>query len=127
MWMSSLKGVITPRLVDSYWAKAAAIMVCQHKETSDWLAASVPILVAWESSRLKMVGLDALSTYKRVVAWLLGPLEDTERYFQLLRRLNQGLDTRHWTVYEHTEEPNRVRHMLSTDTTSVTAMQEMSC
>jgi hypothetical protein len=126
MWMSSLKEVITPRPVDSYWAKAAAIMVCQHKVTSDWLAASVPILVAWESPRLKMVGLDALSTYKRVVAWLLGPLEDTERYFQLLHRLNQGLDTRHWTVYEHMEEPNRVHHVLSIDTTSVTAMQEMS-
>jgi hypothetical protein len=26
------------------------------------------------------VGLDVLPTYKRVVAWLLGPAEDTERY-----------------------------------------------
>jgi len=38
------------------------------KETRDLLAARVPT-VAWEGSRLKMMGLDALPTYKRVVAW----------------------------------------------------------
>jgi len=32
----------TLRLVDSYWAKGAAIMVCQYEETRDWLAARVP-------------------------------------------------------------------------------------
>jgi len=54
--------------------------------------------VAWEGSRLKMVGLDALPTYKRVVAWFLGPVEDTEQYFQRLHKLNQSLDTRLWIV-----------------------------
>jgi hypothetical protein len=39
-------------------------MVCQDQETGDWLAARVPTLAAWEDSRLKMVGLDALPTYK---------------------------------------------------------------
>jgi hypothetical protein len=63
----------TPRLVDSYWAEGAAIMVCHDELTKDWLAATVPTLVAWEGSRLKMVGLDALPTYKRVMAWFLGP------------------------------------------------------
>ena len=58
----------TPRLVDSYWTKGAAIMVCQDEETRDWLAARVPTLVAWEGCRHKMVGLYALPTYKRVVA-----------------------------------------------------------
>jgi hypothetical protein len=112
----------TPRLVNSYWAKGAAIMVCQYEETRDWLAARAPTLVAWEGSRLKMVGLDALPTYKRVVAWFMGPMEDMERYFQWLRRLNQGLDTRQWRVYEHREEPNGVRLVLSIDT-SVTALE----
>jgi len=64
------------------------------------MAAKVPTLADWEGSRLKMVGLDALPTYKRVVAWFPGPVEDTERYLVHLRRLNQGLDTRHWRVYE---------------------------
>jgi len=59
----------TPRLVDSYWAKGAAIMVCHDESTKDWLAARVPTLVAWKGSRLKVVGLDALPTYKIVVAW----------------------------------------------------------
>jgi hypothetical protein len=27
----------TPGLADSYWAKGAAIMVCQDQETCDWL------------------------------------------------------------------------------------------
>ena len=72
----------TLSLVDSYWAKGTAIMVCQDEETRDWLAARVPTLVAWEGSRLKMVGLDALPTYKRVAAWLPGPVEDTLCYLQ---------------------------------------------
>ena len=88
--------------------------------TKDWLAARVPTLVAWEASRLKLVGLDALPTYKRVVAWFLGPAEDAERYLLRLRRLNQGLDTRHWRVYERTEESNGVRLVLSIDEASVT-------
>ena len=79
----------TPRLVDSYWAKGAAIMVCHDESTKDWLAVRVPSLASWEGSRLKLVGLDALPTYKRVVAWFPGPAEDTERYLLRLRRLNQ--------------------------------------
>jgi hypothetical protein len=43
-----------------------------------------------------MVGLDALTTYKRVMAWFPGPVDDTELYFQRLRRLNRGLDTGDW-------------------------------
>jgi hypothetical protein len=43
-------------------------MVCQYEETRDWLAAKVSTLVDWEGSRLKVVGLDDLSAYKRVVA-----------------------------------------------------------
>jgi len=61
-----------PSLIDSYWAKGAANMVCHDELTKDWLAARVPTLVAWESFRLKLVGLDALPTYKRVMAWFPG-------------------------------------------------------
>jgi len=50
----------TPRLVNSYWTKGAAIMVCQDGETRDRLAARLPTLVAWEGCRHKMVGLDDL-------------------------------------------------------------------
>jgi hypothetical protein len=119
-WLSEDR--FTPRLVDSYWAKGAAIMVCQYEETRDWLAARVPTLEAWEGSRLKMAGLDALLPM-RVVAWFPGPEEDTECYFQRLSRLNQGLDTRQRRVYECREELNGVRLVLSIDTTSVTALE----
>jgi hypothetical protein len=85
----------TPRLVDSYWAKGVAIMVCHDEQTKGWLAARVPTLVAWEDSRLRLVGLDVLPTYKRVVAWLPGPAEDKERYLLRLLRLSRGLETRH--------------------------------
>jgi hypothetical protein len=115
----------TPRLADTYWAKGAATMVCQDHKNSDWLTAKVPTLVTWEGSRLKMVGLDALPTYRRVAAWLPGPMEDTQRYFQRLRRLNPGLNTRHWRVYERREEPNGVRLVLSVDTASVAALEGM--
>jgi hypothetical protein len=113
----------TPRLVDSYSAKGTAIMVCHDELTKDWLAAKVPTLAAWEGSRLKTVGLDALPTYKRVLAWFLGPVEDTERYLLWLRRLNPGLDTGHWRVYERKEEANGVHLVLSIDTTSVAVLE----
>ena len=69
------------------------------------------------------MGLDALPTYKRVVAWFLGPVEDTEKYLLQLCRLNQGLDTGNWRVYECKEEPNGVRLVLSINTASVTVLQ----
>jgi hypothetical protein len=101
----------------------AAIMVCQDDDTKDWLEKQVPNMVAWEGSRLKVVGIDPLPTYKRVVAWFPGPVEDTERLFLRLRSLNQGLDTRNWRIYECKEEPNGVRLVLSIDTESVTVLE----
>jgi hypothetical protein len=80
-------------------------------------------MVAWEGSRLKVVGLDALPTYKRVVAWFLGPVETTERYLLRLRRLNQSLDTGNWRVYKRKEEPNGVRLVLTVDTASITVLE----
>jgi len=119
--MCSRRGV-HPKLVDSYWAKAAAIMVCHDELRKGWLAAWVPTLVAWEGSRLALLGLDTLPTYKRVVAWFSGPSEDTERYLLRLRKLNQGLDTRHWRVYERREESNGVCLVLSIDAASVSVL-----
>jgi hypothetical protein len=31
----------TPRLIDTYWTRGAAIIVCQDGETRDWLASKV--------------------------------------------------------------------------------------
>ena len=73
-------------------------MICHDEVTKDWLAARVPTLVAIEGSRFKLVGLDALRTYKRVVAWFPGPSKDAERYLLRLRRLNRSLGTRHWSL-----------------------------
>jgi hypothetical protein len=61
-----------------------------------------------------MVGLDALPSYKRVAA-VSGPVKDTERYFQRLRRLDQGLSTGHRRVYERRVELKGVHHVLSID------------
>jgi hypothetical protein len=72
-----------------------------------------------------MVGLDTFPAYKKVVAWFPGPVEDTGRYLQRLRRLNQGLDTDHWSVYERSEEPNGVRLVLGIDSTSITALERL--
>jgi hypothetical protein len=57
-------------------------MVCKDEETSNWLDSNVSTLKAREGSRLKLVGLEALPTYKRVVAWFLGTAEDMKRYIQ---------------------------------------------
>jgi len=79
----------TPRLVDSYWSKGAAAMVCQDEPTRDWLADKISTMTAWEGSRLKVVSMDALPTCKRVAAWFPGPVEDTERLLSRLHRLNR--------------------------------------
>jgi len=111
----------TPRLVDTFWTKGAAAVVCQDEEIRDRLASHIPTLRAWEDSRLKMVGLDALPTYKRVAAWFPGSVEDTGHYLQQLRRLNRGEDTDKWKVYEHREEPSGVSLVLSVDSKSISA------
>jgi hypothetical protein len=68
-----------------------------------------------------MVGLDALPTYKGVVAWFPGPGKDMECYFQRLRRLNQGLNTSHWRVYERKREPDRICLVVSIDSPLIVA------
>jgi len=68
-----------------------------------------------------MVALDTLPTYKTVVAWFLGPRKDIERYFQQLHRLNQGLNTSHWRVYERKREPDRLCLVLSIDSPLIAA------
>jgi hypothetical protein len=115
----------TPGLVDSYWAKGAAIMICQDQETCDWLTRSVPNMRAWEGSRLKVVGLEALRTFERVATWIPGPLGDTDTSLRHLRRLKRGLETAQWRVYERREEPNVVRHVLSIDQDSVTTLERL--
>jgi hypothetical protein len=87
------------------------------------LTTTAPTVGAWESSRLKAVEMDALLAYKRVAAWFPGPVEDTERYFSWLRRLNRGLDTGNWRVYERREEPHGVCLLLSIDAASVTVFE----
>ena len=36
------KEGLNPRLIDSYWSKGAAVMVCQDEPTRDWLADKIP-------------------------------------------------------------------------------------
>ena len=67
--------------------------------------------------------MDALPTYRRVVAWFPGPADDAERYLLQLHRLNRGLNTGHWRVYERREESNGVRLELSIDTASVKVLE----
>ena len=89
------------------------------------MAARATTLVVWEGSRLKLVGLDALPTYKKVVAWFPGAVEDAEWHLSWLHRMNQGLVTRHWRVYEHREESNGVRLVLSIDAVSVSVLERL--
>jgi hypothetical protein len=60
-----------------------------------------------------------------MVAWFLGPEEDTECYFQRLRRLKKGLNTGHWRVYEHEGKLNSIELVLSMDSLSVMVLEGM--
>ena len=42
-----------------------------------------------------------------------------------LHRLNQGLDTRHWRVYERREESKGVRLVLSIHAASVSVLERL--
>ena len=53
LWRSSLKRGSPPKLIDTYWTKGAAIMVCQDEGTWDWLASKVATQTAGEGSQLK--------------------------------------------------------------------------
>jgi hypothetical protein len=100
-------------------------MVCHDKATKEWLTAKAPGMVAWESSRLEVVGLDALPTYKRVAAWFPSPAVPTKQYLLWLHRLNRGLVTRNLRVYERKDETNGVRLVLRIDTASITVLEGM--
>jgi len=71
------------------------------------------------------VSLDTLPTYRRVGAWFLGPAEDAELYMLWLHRLNQGLDTRKWRVYEYREKSKGLCLVLSIDAASVSVMDKL--
>jgi hypothetical protein len=103
----------TMQLLDTYWSKGAATMVCQDQDTCDRFARLAPTLMAWEGSRFKVVEMDALPVFKRVTAWFPGPPEDTETLFQRFRRLNRGLEPKQWRVYERKEKPHGVRLVLA--------------
>jgi hypothetical protein len=114
----------TPQLLDTYWSKGVMIMVCQDQETCDWFAGSAPALTVWEGSRFNgEYGCPAYLQESHCV--FLGPLEDMETLFRCLRRLNQGLETRQWWIYECKEEPQWVRLVLSIDQTSVATLEKM--
>jgi hypothetical protein len=80
-------------------------------------------MVAWKGPRLKVVGLDALPTYRRVVAWFPGPVEGTEQLLSWFCRLNRGMATGNWRVYECKKELNGVHLVLSIDTASLTVLE----
>jgi hypothetical protein len=71
------------------------------------------------------VSLEALPTFKRVTAWIPGPVEDTDTALRCLRRLNRGLETAQWRVYERREEPNGFRLVFSIDQDSVAALERL--
>jgi hypothetical protein len=64
-----------------------------------------------------------LSPHISVAAWFPGPVEDAERYFQRLGRLNRGLNTWQWRVCERKEEPNGFRIVLSIDSASAATLE----
>ena len=94
-------------------------MVCHDELTKDWLAARVHALVVWEGSRLRLVGLDDFPTYKRAVAWFPGSAGGRGTVLVVAPQTEQGLDTRHWRVYERREESNGTCLVLSIDAASV--------
>jgi len=53
--------------------------VCQDQEIRNWLGSNVSTFKEYDGSRLKIMGLKALPTYKEKWRGFPGPVEDTER------------------------------------------------
>jgi hypothetical protein len=51
---------LSPRLVNSYWTKFAAFMICHDETTKDWLTNMVHCMVAYEGAKIKLFALEAL-------------------------------------------------------------------
>jgi len=92
-----MRGMNT-KYVETLYIAEIWLVLTSNTPTSDCLADKIPTVTAWEGSRLKVVSMDALRTFKRVAAWFPGPVQDTERLLTRLRRLNRGLDIRNWEV-----------------------------
>ena len=112
----------TPRLVDSYWSKGAAAMVCQDEPTRDWLADKISTMTAWEGSRLKVVSMDALPTFKSG-GLVSGPRGGHGAASFAAPQAEPGLDNRNWRVHERKEEAKGVHLVHSIDTSSVAELE----
>jgi hypothetical protein len=91
--------VFTHSLVETYWAKVAAIVVCQNYEAREWLVWLVPSMTAWEGLKFHVVGLDSLLTYKRILAWFPDPVKNMETLLRCRGRLKWCLGPAHWRTY----------------------------
>jgi hypothetical protein len=74
----------------------------------------------WNGSKPRMVVLEALTTYKRVVAWFRTPWRIRSACFSGSVNIHWGLDTR---VYERKEELSVVRLVISIDYTTIEGLK----
>ena len=115
----------TTRLNDMYWTKGGAIVICPDEGTRDWLASKVPTLKAWEASRLKMVGLDALPTHKKSGCLVPGPCGGHEVVSTMAPQVEPGFGHLPLEGLQHREGPNGVCLVHSIDSTSFTALERL--
>lgn len=108
-----------PLIRDTYLARGAVVAVCEDQNTVDWLGKQVPNMTPWEGSRLAVVGMEALPTFKKVALWIPGPSATTPVFFDRLERLNTGLRTGAWRVWERRNATAGVRLIVSMDASTV--------
>jgi hypothetical protein len=102
----------TPRLVDTYWAKGAAIMVCQDQDTRDWLARLVPTLGSLGGLQVQDSGAWRLCLLLRGL-WpgFRAPWRTRGHFFGVIVGCTGVLETGQWRTYERRR--NLMRSYLS--------------
>jgi hypothetical protein len=78
LWDELPKKGFTSRLINTYQQKELPLWYARMRRPGTGWVVRYQLLRYGRTFRLKIVGLEALPTYKEVVAWFLGPVKDRE-------------------------------------------------
>lgn len=91
---------IMPKFEKCISAKGFLMIVCADVFSKKWLEREVPKLVVWKTSCLRVVNA-YFHTAKliKTVVYIPGPKETASKVLQRLCRMNPGLSTIGWRIY----------------------------
>lgn len=113
-----------PRFDEFRWAELGVIYVtCADEPSKLWLKDNVANLQPWKEAKLKVLEGETLPKLKKLIAWVPGAPDPTEKIMRRLQLYNPGLQTKLWKVRDRHEELLSVRLVLGVDEASATILE----